>query len=583
LAEHCLNLLKKRLVKDPDLLSKYAEFMDNMLNNGYARNVPKSSIDQPQQPLWYLPHHPVINPNKPDKVQVVFDCAAVFHGMSLNNKLLQGPDFTNSLVGILIRFREDHVALMADIESMFHQVHIVPSDYDALRFLWWPENNLGAEPQEFQMLVQLFGATSSPSCANFALRRTADDNSKEFGIKISEIVKRNFHVDDCLKSVADDDEGVSVANELTALLASGGFHLTKWTSNSAQVIASIPEEERSGTVKDLSFEQPTIQRALGVNWDVVNDVFGFKVSIKEKQPTRRGLLSIVSSVYDPLGFTAPVTLSAKILMQELCRSKLSWDEPIEAEHLVRWNAWLKKLPKIEQLHIPRCMRPSNSEEIASTQLHTFADASQRGYGAVTYLRFEHSMGNIHCSFVIAKSRVAPLKETTIPRLELSAAVVATRLERMVREESDIHIDTSLFWTDSTCVLGYLNSQNKRFQTFVTNRVAAIHEASLPIQWRYVNSEQNPADDASCGLSAEALLTESRWINSPGFLWKHQNFWPSQPTIMTVRDDDPEVKLSVQTFSTVNSSQVTMDAVLKRLSSIYKYLQLGQTFQLLLQR
>ncbi len=303
LAEHRLNLLKKRLVKNSDLLSKYAEFIDNMLDKGYARKVPKSSIDQPQQPLWY---HPVINPNKPDKVRVVFDCAAVFHGTSLNNELLQGPDFTNSLVGVLIRFRENSVALMADIESMFHQVHVASSDYDALRFLWWPENDLGAEPQEFQMLVHLFGATSSPSCANFALQRTADDNSKDFDIKISEIVKRNFYVDDCLKSVSDDEEGVSVANDLTALLARGGFHLTKWISNSAQVIVSIPEEERSGPVKDLSFDQPTIQRAPGVNWDVVNDEFRFKVTIKEKQRTRRGLLSIVSSVYDPLGFTAPV-------------------------------------------------------------------------------------------------------------------------------------------------------------------------------------------------------------------------------------------------------------------------------------
>jgi hypothetical protein len=120
----------------------------------------------------------------------------------------------------------------------------------------------------------------------------------------------------------------------------------------------------------------------------------------------------------------------------------------------------------------------------STQLHTFADASQRGYGAVTYIRFEDIGGNVHCSFVMAKSRVAPLKETTIPRLELSAAVVATRLDKMVRHESDIRIDASQFWTDSTCVLGYLKNKNKRFQTFVANRIATILEASSPIQWRY---------------------------------------------------------------------------------------------------
>ena len=123
-------------------------------------------------------------------------------------------------------------------------------------------------------------------------------------------------------------------------------------------------------------------------------------------------------------------------MQHLCRKKLKWDDPIEPEHQARWNAWLTELPNIEQLHIPRCFKPSSKEEIRSTQLHNFSDASQSGYGAVSYLRFEDSKGDIHCSFVMAKSRVVPLKATTIPRLELAAAVVATRLDQMrVKSES----------------------------------------------------------------------------------------------------------------------------------------------------
>jgi hypothetical protein len=248
-----------------------------------------------------------------------------------------------------------------------------------------------------------------------------------------------------------------------------------------------------------------MQRTLGVNWDVVDDEVMFKVTIKEKQPTRRGLLSIVSSVYDPPGFTAPFILPAKILMQELCRRKLIWDDLVEADHVKRLNTWLKELPRIEQLRVPRCIKPTNTPEIVSTQLRTFADASQLGYGAVSYIRFEDIGGNVHCSFVMAKSRVAPLKETTIPRLELSAAVVATRLDKMVRHESDIRIDASQFWTDSTCVLGYL--KNRIFQTFVANRIATILETSSPIQWRYVTSEQNPADDASRGLTADALLNK----------------------------------------------------------------------------
>ena len=212
----------------------------------------------------------------------------------------------------------------------------------------------------------------------------------------------------------------------------------------------------------------------------MSDEFSFKVIIKEKPSTRRGILSIVSSVYDPLG-------------------TLKWDNPIEPEHQTRWNAWLTELPNTEQLHILRCFKPSSKEEIHSTQLHNFSDASQSGYGAVRCLRFEDSKGDIHCSFVMAKSRVAPVKATTIPQLELAAAVVAARLDQMVRSESEIRIDTSIFWTDSICVLGYLNNDSRRFQTFVANRIATIRETSSPSQWRYVTSEENPAADCFTGI------------------------------------------------------------------------------------
>ena len=195
---------------------------------------------------------------------------------------------------------------------------------------------------------------------------------------IWDTVKRNSYVDDCLKSVCVEEEGVALVHNLSKLLARGGFHMTEWVSNSAPVVASVPEEERSGSVKDLNFDQPNIQRALGSNWDVVNDEFTFKVMLKERQPTRRELLSIVSPIYDPLGFTAIFILLAKMLMQDLCKMKLNCDDQIDAKHIRLWNIWLKELPKIEQLRIPRCMKPSSLNEIVSTQLHTFADASQRG-------------------------------------------------------------------------------------------------------------------------------------------------------------------------------------------------------------
>ena len=571
LAEHRLKLLRRRLLKNQELHSKYSAFMDDLLRNGHARKVPEERLDNPIGVVWYLPHHPVLNVNKPGKVRVVFDCAAKHQGTSLNDQLLQGPDLTNNLVGVLTRFRQENVALMADVESMFHQVRVSPEDCDALRFLWWPDNDLNSEPEEYQMLVHLFGATSSPSCANFGLRRTAEDNQQEFSKEAVDTVRDNFYVDDCLKSVPSETKATELSNELRTLLSKGGFRLTKWISNSRKVIDSIPLSERAGSVKDLLLDQLPIERALGVRWDVGSDTFGFKISVKDRPATRRGILSVVSSVYDPLGFAAPFILPAKALLQDLCRKNLGWDDPVsDEEDLARWRNWLDELPKLEDLKVDRCFKPINFGDVASSQLHHFADASQHAYGAVTYLRLTNGNGDVHCSFIIGKSRLSPLKQLTIPRLELSAVVVSTRLDKMIKKEIGIPINQSIFWTDSTCVLGYIANEDKRYHTFVANRVAAIHEVTSPAQWKHVGTKQNPADDASRGSSADALLKNERWIQGPEFLWKSEEAWPSQQySVSTVAENDPEVKKEPRVFSTDAATGWNLGQLFERFSSWHR--------------
>lgn len=168
---------------------------------GYAKRVPEDELDIDDKPLWYLPHHPEFNPNKPGKTRVVFDCAAKFGGMSLNDQLVSGPDLTNSIMGVLTRFCQEQVALAADVEAMFHQVRVSPDDYDAFRFLGWPDDDLDQEPVDYRMEVHLFGATSSPDCSSFALRRTAEENIGEFGEDVVKTVMKNFYVDDCLSRI----------------------------------------------------------------------------------------------------------------------------------------------------------------------------------------------------------------------------------------------------------------------------------------------------------------------------------------------------------------------------------------------
>ena len=313
--------LKQKLQKNPKL---FKVFIDNLLNKSYARKVPPERLCKSDGKVRYIPHHGVYHPHKPGKVRVVFDCSCKYKGKSLNDHLLTGPDLSSHLLGVLMRFREQPVAFMADIEAMFYQVRIPDSDSDFLRFLWWTDGDLTKDPEEYQMLVHVFGAASSPSCSNFALLKTAEDNEAKFDSDVINIVKRNFYVDDCLKSTPTVSRAIPLVQDLRDLLTKGGFHLTKWISNSRELLTSIPKEERAKEVKDLDLDRDKlpIERALGIQWSAESDKFCFKIVIKERPPTRRGILSIMSSIYDPLGLLSPVILSAKFILQELCRLKL---------------------------------------------------------------------------------------------------------------------------------------------------------------------------------------------------------------------------------------------------------------------
>ena len=567
-AESRLQPLKRRLQRDEILLKKYKDFMDDLLRKNYAEKV--TSEDLSLKDTWYLPHHTVFHPQKPDKVRVVFDCSAKYRGTSLNDPLLQGPDLTNSLVGVLTPFRQDPVAFVSDIEAMFYQVRVQPSDCDYLRFLWWPGGDLEKEPEEYRMLVHLFGGASSPSCANYALKKTADHNREDFDAATVETVKRNFYVDDCLRSVATDTQAVRLAGQLRELLSKGGFRLTKWISNSREVINSVPESERAPSVKDLEFNKTSAltERALGVQWNVQADTFSFKIASKEKPATRRGILSIVSSIYDPLGFVSPCILPAKGILQDLCLKGLGWDDQIPELSKQKWETWLRELPKLEQFEVPRCFKPADFSDVQQRELHHFSDASSQGYGAVSYLRQINVNGKVHCSLIMAKSRLAPLKAMTIPRMELSAAVLATRLDRMIRRELDLSVDSSTFWTDSTCVLRYIENKDKRFQIFVANRVSAILDQSTATQWRYVETSLNPADEASRGMTVEALLKNDRWLQGPPFLKQPKETWPQRPAdIGEISDSDPEVKKTVEVFANkVNDQSNHINEAIEKFSS-----------------
>ncbi|XP_062566787.1 uncharacterized protein LOC134229094 [Saccostrea cucullata] len=531
-AEQRLNSLAKKLCSDSEFHDNYKAFMDKIISEGYARKVPIEDLNQDDGHVWYLPHHGVLHPKK-KKLRVVFDCAARFQGTSLNEQLLQGPNLTNTLIGTLMRFREEEIAVMGDIDSMFYQVRVPPQDATFLRFLWWKDGNPSNSLLEYQMIVHLFGATSSPSCANFCLRKTAQDWSGHFSDETIKTVLQNFYVDDCLKSVNSVRNAVTLVKELQGILESGGFHISKWISNSREVMYSIPKSDRAKEVKDLDLDYDTlpVERALGIQWCVNSDIFQFKLDFNRKPLTRRGILSMVSGVFDPLGFLAPLLLKAKIILQELCKLQLGWDDKIPDDTATQWNNWYQDLEKLRDFKVNRCLKPYGFHPLM-VQLHHFADASETGYGTVSYLCMENASGERHCSFIMGKSRVAPLKTTSIPRLELTAATVAVRTNRMLLRELNIPVHRITYWTDSMAVLRYIQNSTARFYTFVANRLAVIHEGSQPTDWRYINTRLNPVDHASRGISADGLLKQENWIKPPNFLFEPEDHWPTPASHLT---------------------------------------------------
>ncbi|XP_073254422.1 uncharacterized protein [Porites lutea] len=268
------------------------------------------------------------------------------------------------------------------------------------------------------MLVHIFGATSSPCCANKAVHQTADDNEDQFDPEVTRTVCRNFYVDDVLKSVPNEERAIWLAQQLIELMKKGGFHLTKFSSNSRKFLAMLPEKERANPELNLDLDDLPIGRALGLHWDANSDTFQFKVIPTSKPPTKRGILSTVSSLFDPLGFLSPFILPMKVLLQELWRIGLQLDDSIPEPLLTQWRKWTESLSSVSDIKIPRWFRCSFPAAIADIQLHYFSDTSKYGYAAVAYLRFVDDRGRVHCTLVIGKTRNTPLKQWSVPRLDL---------------------------------------------------------------------------------------------------------------------------------------------------------------------
>ena len=519
----------KRLKQCPDKLEQCQQSIKKSLEAGHIEKVPECEQLPEDGSAWWVPIFPVTHPKK-KKVRLVYDASAKYSGTSLNDNLLSGPDLNNQLRSVLIKFREGLIGYVSDIQYMFNNFKVSKCHRDYLRFFWFSDTGGGSEIVQYRSTSHIFGCTSSPAVANFCLKYTTRDvDGKELAKRY---IQTSFYVDDGLSSANSVEEAVSTLKDAITILSKYNVRLHKILSSSAEVLSEFPESERSDGCHNLKYEEIPSQRTLGILWIANRDVFIIEVNIKDRQFTKRGILSIINSLFDPLGFIAPIVLAGRLIQRKILppKSKITpeletcgWDDILPDKYLPMWTSWMKSLSDLSSIEIPRCYFPSMSFINAKKELHIFADSSEEAIGFVIYMRTMNNNDEYHVSFVTGGSKVAPQAATSMPRLELCAAVEATVAADNVMKDLNLDISSVMFYSDSRVVLGYIFNKTRRFKKYVSTRVKIILSMSNREQWRYVNSKHNPADISSRPQTPREL-SKSMWLKGPSFLWsplKHE--------------------------------------------------------------
>jgi len=550
--DNALNRLKSQekslMRKGSETMQSYNKIIEDYEKKGYVKKVDKT--DDSDQ--WFLPHFAVVKEDRETtKIRIVFDAAAKDEGKCLNDAILPGPKLQQELTNVLLRFRRAPVALSGDISEMFLQVGLSENDRRYHRFLW-RNFDISREPDvyEFQRLV--FGNTASPFCSQYVIQQHAELHATDYP-EAANSVRNSMYVDDVLDSCESADEAKVLRNQLSELLLRAGFRLRKWASNDLSVIEDISEDERLPSLNIQSGQMTCKVKTLGVLWKADSDVFTFNVQAPntDKVPTKRDVLSAISTLFDPLQLLSPFTVRAKMLLQDIWAAGIAWDDPLPENLLVKWKDWAGELSELSTFEIPRCLRQPKPTEI---QLHMFCDASKEAYGAAAYLvcLYEDLMPT--SCLIASKSRVAPLKVMTIPRLELMGAVISTRLANCIMKS--LYADKVIFWTDSMNVVYWVRNQSRNFKPFIANRISEIHTYTQPDQWRHVPGELNPADLPTRGMAASELTDSKLWKEGPEFLKEDETVWPSRLPNVTSDKDDLEVNKTARAH--ISTIQVLQD-------------------------
>lgn len=414
--------MEKKFEKNETLKENYQKFMHEYEALGHMIRVPQYEICS--ETAIYIPHHDAGS----TKFRVVFDGSCKTKGnVAINDIQLNGAKQQPELISTLMRFRTNKIALCADIAKMYRQIRVPVDQQDLQRIIWCEpgEKNI----REYRLATQTYGMKSAAFVCIRTLMQVANDYEREYP-NAAKAIRENFYVDDFMGGAGNADDAIALRDELNNMLTKACMELAKWSSNDIEV-----RQRMSGSTEYIEIDKEETNAVLGLRWKPAEDVFQFKVKELPSDgiPTKRKIASDIGTLYDPIGFLSPVIVKAKMVIQGLWRNKFDWDDEIidqgDVQLATDWNEFRRELPIIEKLSIPRWISTTNS---SMKQLHGFSDASKEAYGVAFYVRTIEEDSTINVNLVFSKSRVAPVTKATIPKLELSAAHLMSKLLQEVR-------------------------------------------------------------------------------------------------------------------------------------------------------
>lgn len=495
--------LERRLEREPSLRAEYNAFMREYIQLGHMRIANKA--EKTARDGYYIPHHAVTK-----RFRVVFDAScATTNGNSVNDIQMTGPNLQEELDIIVMRFRSHRLVLIADIKKMYRQIEMGAEDLKYQKIFWRFKPN---EPiKEYVLLTVTYGMKSSPFLAVRTMIQLADDYKQKYP-RAAHSTRWERYMDDYMTGTDDEEQLMILYTQLNAMLGEGQFELSKWKTNCQQ----LAEQIRADTAEHTIELNDTATSVLGLKWLPSSDCFTFEVRniwAENTKPTKRNILAAIARIYDPCGFLAPVIIVAKTFMQELWKRKLDWDQDLSADHqelVTRWNKYFKGLQALNNIKIPRWYSSTMSSTIS---LYGYADASELGYGAVLYVHCRNEAEQ-QMTLLTSKTRVAPLKPLTIPRMELCAAVLLAKLKEKVQQQCSFLNVPCFLHTDSMITLAWIKTNPAALKQYVASRVVVINEKTDHSEWSYVRSKANPADICSRGMSASDLIKCDLWWKGP---------------------------------------------------------------------